>query len=149
MKLAPNAVDLRGYRLPTEAEWEYACRSGASTSWFFSDTAEYLDRFAVSAANSSGQVAAVGLFKPNDFGLFDMLGNAAEWCHDRYYLDPRVTARSASGASPLTIVDNEQRVVRGGCFEDISTRLRSAARGMYGPGAQTSTIGFRVARSYP
>lgn len=149
MRIAPNTVDLRGYRLPSEAEWEYACRAGAVTSWFFSESPEYLNQFAVFVANSSGDVLGVGLVKPNDFGLFDMLGNAAEWCHDRYHLDPRASSRAANRPELLSVADNEPRAVRGGSFQDVAASLRCAARGSDGPASQSPAIGFRVARSYP
>ena len=81
MKIVPNVL---GYRLPTEAEWEYACRAGAGTSRYYGGSEELLGRYAWYSQNSRNRIWPCGRLKPNDFGLFDMLGNVYEWCQDIY-----------------------------------------------------------------
>ena len=86
MKLKPNYLSLTGYRLPTEAEWEYACRAGAVTSWYYGETAELLTHYGWYRTNSPDQTQPVGAKKPNDRGLFDMHGNVFNWCQERVKL---------------------------------------------------------------
>jgi formylglycine-generating enzyme required for sulfatase activity len=84
MQLAPNYLARTGYRLPTEAEWEYACRAGAVTSRYYGESDELLAKYAWYNKNSSQRTSPVGSLKPNDFGLFDMHGLLSVWCQDRY-----------------------------------------------------------------
>ena len=145
MTIAPDIFVRTGYRLPTEAEWEYACRAGATTAYHFGRDESQLVEYAVFNQVTDRGTMSVGTRKPNDYGLFDMHGNAAEWCHDRYQLVPSNRMIDAFSLIP----GREPRVVRGGSFQDDANRTRSAARGQSLPGARDSTIGFRVARSYP
>ena len=116
------------YRLPTEAEWEYACRAGTSTAYSFGDDPSLLDAFAWFNDNSNGSYHQVGQKKPNEWGLYDMHGNVAEWTLDQYY--PTVYRTRKSGVSnPLEEpTKTYPRVVRGGSWLDNASRLRSAAR---------------------
>ncbi|MGO8750691.1 MAG: protein kinase domain-containing protein [Thermoguttaceae bacterium] len=151
MKPAPGWLELRGYRLPTEAEWEYACRAGAASTFYFGEDVSYLPHYAVFGAAAEGRPRACGTRKPNDFGLFDMLGNAAEWCQDRYgrYPGTEGEAATADQDPAAAIADRDARVVRGGAFRDTADGLRSASRDKSPPSQRRDTIGFRVARGYP
>src|SRR5262249_1985181 len=84
MKLAPDCLKRRGYRLPTEAEWEDACRAGSKTSRYYGDSTPLLVKYGWYMANAEDHSWPVGMLKPNDWGLFDMHGNNWDWCLDRY-----------------------------------------------------------------
>ena len=84
MKPADDFLQCQGYRLPTEAEWEYACRAHAVTSRCYGQVDGLLPEYAWYRANSGEQSQPGGMLKPNDFGIFDMHGNVSEWCHDRH-----------------------------------------------------------------
>jgi len=149
MRVAPGFRDRAGYRLPTETEWEFACRAGTTTMRSFGTPDTYLDQYVVYRNNSSGHPGAVGMLKPNDLGLFDMLGNVAEWCQDTYDMsaDNRVDGRETAPTD--IIAGGSLRVVRGGSFADPARDIRCAARAGAAPDRRQATIGFRVARSYP
>lgn len=121
------------YRLPTEAEWEYACRAGTTTAFNFGADTSAIDDYAWHAGNSDGKPQKVGLKKPNAFGLHDMHGNVMEWTINGYSAEGYVFARDAK--QPLDVISAvtwpdspENRVVRGGSFQDEAGLLRSAAK---------------------
>ena len=124
------------YRLPTEAEWEYACRAG-TTDERYGD----LDAIAWFAANSGNTTHPVGQKQPNAFGLYDMLGNVLHWCQD-WWSD----TYSASGASknPQGPTNGKCRVFRGGSWLGDALFVRSAYRSCYPPSARSGNLGFRV-----
>jgi formylglycine-generating enzyme required for sulfatase activity len=118
----------RYYRLPTEAEWEYACRAGTSTAYSFGDDVAQLPDHAWLADNSDGKYQPVGKKKPNPWGLYDMHGNVAEWVLDQYAADS-YGKPEASAKDPLVVPLTEYpRVVRGGGWDDPANMLRSAVR---------------------
>jgi len=127
----------RVYRLPTEAEWEYACRAGTTTRWSCGDEEDGLDTVAWYRANSDFQVHAVGEKEPNAWGLFDMHGNVSEWCRDSHG-----EYSSSREIDPLGPTEGSERVHRGGGSEDAAERCRSAYRVSHGG---TPYTGFRVA----
>ena len=115
------------YRLPTEAEWEYACRAGSSNEFSFGDDEKILEEYAWFKSNSNKKTQEVGLKKPNAWGLHDMHGNVAEWTYDQYTTD--FYTNSADTKNPVAIPDKlYPLVVRGGSYDDDAKYLRSAAR---------------------
>jgi formylglycine-generating enzyme required for sulfatase activity len=143
-----SAMEGRTYRLPTEAQWEYACRAGTTTAYFFGDDDKQIDRYAWTMENtpeftpplffvtpfsvdpvdvSPQRPQPVGKKLPNGWGLYDLYGNVGEWCQDLY--EP----------------NRPQRVLRGGSYEDDGRfDCRSDSRGRYSPDGRSSENGFRV-----
>jgi formylglycine-generating enzyme required for sulfatase activity len=115
------------YRLPTEAEWEYACRAGSTTEFSFGDEETKLGEYAWYKLNSNKKTQPVGLKKPNAWGLYDMHGNVAEWTYDQY--NANFYATSVNSTNPVAFPNQlYPLVIRGGSYEDDAKYLRSAAR---------------------
>jgi formylglycine-generating enzyme required for sulfatase activity len=134
-----------GYRLPTEAEWEYACRAGTKTAYSFGDGPSMLAKHAWFDGNSGGSTHPVATKRSNAWGLFDMHGNVWEWCWDRYGEDPRGAVTDPQG--PRSGAD---RVLRGGSWYGFSQRCRAASRNYNVPFDRVNRhgrFGFRVART--
>ncbi|HEV3444521.1 MAG TPA: SUMF1/EgtB/PvdO family nonheme iron enzyme [Gemmataceae bacterium] len=149
MTLPADCLVRTGYRLPTEAEWEYACRAGTGTSRFYGVAGTMLGQYAWYAGNSEDRAQPVARLKPNDFGLFDMYGNAWEWCQDAFLTDSSGLDMPGRVEQQSTITDAQSRVLRGGCFASPATVARSAYRFGLQPKASFSFAGLRVARTMP
>jgi formylglycine-generating enzyme required for sulfatase activity len=151
MTVPGNWRERTGYRLPTEAEWEYACRGGVSASRNCGEGETLLPRYAWFLKNSDNQAQPVGQLKPNSFGIFDALGNVAERCHDEMvpYRADAVTGPSTSARPDLVVPATAERALRGGNFGDVDQNIRSARRYANSVQDQWALIGFRVARTLP
>ena len=145
--MKPNYLDLTGYRLPTEAEVEYANRATTTTCRHYGETEELLGEYAWYEKNSDEITRPVGTRKPNDFGLFDMQGNAFTWCQD-LLPDPaaKYNEDDVSIAEP-TIGTSNKRILRGGAFYFMAISLRAARQHHDVPTMQGLYYGFRVAKT--
>jgi formylglycine-generating enzyme required for sulfatase activity len=148
MKARKNFVELTGYRLPTEAEWEYACRAGASSSRYYGVTEELLPQYAWYQANGEDYTHPVASLKPNDFGLFDMQGNVMEWCYDAYGRYPTSNEVVRDAPSVEAVEETARRLLRGGSFYLQTSGVRSANRFFNRPVTRVNYYGFRPARTY-
>jgi formylglycine-generating enzyme required for sulfatase activity len=151
MELPSSCLARTGYRLPTEQEWEYACRAGTVTSRYFGGASELLDSYGWHSRNSDLHPWPVGQLKPNDFGLFDMLGNVGEWCHDRRSDSEQQLSRTFAGSGKKAssrALENPLCAWRGGGFMSLPSRLRSAAVADNLWATRGPPIGFRIARTH-
>ena len=133
------------YRLPTEAEWEYACRAGTTTRFDFGDDPASMDQHAWWRSSSQGRTQPVGRLQPNAWALFDMHGNVWEWCADWWAADYYAKSPAADPAGPDS---GAERVLRGGAWKyDNPLNFRCAFRNHDLPAKGYHDNGFRVARS--
>jgi len=147
LKAADGYLQSAGYRLPTEAEWEFACRAGTVMSRYYGSSESLLPNYAWYNANEGSKTRPVANLKPNDFGLFDMLGNAFQMCDDLYRDDPTNAEDDRGSTKP--VVDSENRSQRGTSYSSLARIVRSAYRNGFPPFSRTNMIGFRVARTLP
>jgi formylglycine-generating enzyme required for sulfatase activity len=150
MTIRADALSRTGYRLPTEAEWEYACRLGTVTSRYYGVSLNMLGRYAWFLATSPDRAQPCGSLLPNDLGLFDMLGNIYEWCQeqDLPYEPGKGVLRDEINIQ-LFIINKHTRLIRGGTFLDPPAYVRSAFRNGLAPSSRYFNGGFRPARTYP
>ncbi|WP_442948684.1 formylglycine-generating enzyme family protein [Nostoc sp.] len=136
------------YRLPSEAEWEYACRAGTTTPFYFGETittdlANYHGNYTYNSGpkgESRGQTTDVGKFPPNPFGLFDMHGSIWKWCQDAWHENYKGAPTDGS----TWVSDNDYRLLRGGSWNYIPGHCRSAFRGYNARDARNNRVAFRV-----
>jgi len=154
MKMAANYLKRTGYRLPTEAEWEYSCRAGGETAYSFGEPDELLGKYAWFLANSRERTRPVGKLRPNDLGLFDMHGNVWELCQDALKEygkggDEKATEDNEDKTDISNIPGRVFRVYRGGSFILLASQVSSAFRLGNVPTDRHFSIGFRPARTLP
>jgi formylglycine-generating enzyme required for sulfatase activity len=143
MTIPADVLKRTGYRLPAEAEWEYACRAGTVTSRYHGFSLRLLDAYARYTANSDDHVWPGGSLLPNDLGLFDMFGNAIEWCQER-----NAAYQPGVDSAHDDILDIRNiRVLRGGAWGSRAAVVRSAHRDAVAPSNRGATTGFRLART--
>jgi len=133
--------DASGFRLATDAEWEFAARAGTTTQWSFGDTYADVDYYAWTYRNAGNRTHQVGQLRPNPWGLYDMQGNVWEWVWDWWGGLP-----SAAQTDPTGPVSGGYRVIRGGGWGNTPGFARSALRGSVAPGFRCTDFGFRVVR---
>ena len=132
------------YRLPTEAEWEYAARAGTQTAYHFGDAVDQLRQYAwYGDSSGNGQTHPVGRKEPNQFGLYDMHGNVWEWVADWY----KGNYPSGAVTDPRGPSFGTRRVNRGGGWHNLARHCRAADRGHQSSGYRADAIGFRLART--
>lgn len=128
--------------LPTEAEWEYACRAGTDTDWHFGNNVMLFKQYGWCSRNSKGSTQPTGFKKPNNWGLYDMHGNVWEWCQDVYNED---YYRESSPTNPYFNGEGSERVMRGGSYFSSSERTCSSFfRERLRPDSTARSVGFRI-----
>jgi formylglycine-generating enzyme required for sulfatase activity len=132
------------YRLPTEAEWEYAARAGWTTAYSFGDDSSQLGKYAWFGDNAGNTTHPVGTLQPNAWGLYDMHGNVWEWVQDGY--DKYVAGPVTDPQGPAA---GSYRVIRGGSWLYVARNCRSAYRYHNAPGFRNDSLGFRLLRTDP
>lgn len=148
MTLPPDYLERTGYRLPTEAEWEYACRAASSTARHFGQTEQLLGEYAWYTKNSQDEwTLPVGSLKPNDAGLFDTLGNVCEWCDNWAVFYQKDVEFTGDLGAPGELNDDVSRVLRGGSFHGLVRSARSANRDYGRPTGRNGSCGIRPVRT--
>jgi len=147
MTLKANYLHLRGYRLPTEAEWEYACRAMSSSGRYYGQSDELLGTYGWSQQNSEGHSWPVGRKKPNDFGLFDMHGNVWTWCQSRELKKGEKPNENDDEDANLEVKLTDKLVLRGSSYANRASHLTCTFPYPNYPTAEASNFGFRLART--
>jgi formylglycine-generating enzyme required for sulfatase activity/tetratricopeptide (TPR) repeat protein len=144
MRIPADVLKRNGYRLPSEAEWEYACRAGSITSRYHGVSIGLLGAYARYAGSSQEHAWRCGSLLPNDLGLFDMLGNVYEWCLERHasYQPGRTESPSDD------FIDDLPRLLRGAGFFNLTASVRSAHRLRHAPASRSTYYGLRLSRTY-
>jgi len=150
MSIPADVLQRTGYRLPTEAEWEFACRAGAVTSRYYGHSIDLLDAYARYQANSKEHAWTCGSLFSNDLGLFDMLGNVLKWCQDSWNASKPIKKGIYNDIIIISesIVEKTPRLLRGGSFSGRPAFVRSAFRVRGAPASRYASIGFRPSRTY-
>ncbi|HEX4130072.1 MAG TPA: formylglycine-generating enzyme family protein, partial [Pirellulales bacterium] len=130
------------FRLPTEAEWEYACRAGTTTAYYFGDDLRALPQYAWFKENSEKTTHPVGQLRPNAWDLYDMSGNVWEWCSDWHAKD---YYQQSPPVDPQGAPTGSRRVLRGGAFSNERDHLGSGRRNLYAPDGRSNAYGLRIA----
>jgi formylglycine-generating enzyme required for sulfatase activity len=150
MKVFPDLLKRKGYRLPTEAEWEFAARAESTTIRSYGDSLELLPRYAWFIQNSHERAWPVGQKRPNDLGLFDVHGNVWSWIQDSAFYQP-----NHPGSNPLLdtldikyIDDRPSRVLRGTSFDAPAAYARTGYRDDVRSSGRYDSVGLRIARTY-
>ena len=147
IKKLNEAAPPGGFRLPTEVEWEHACRAGSRTIYHFGDDERSLVNHAWFSSNSKGQTHPVGQKKPNAWGLYDMHGNVSEWCQDWYDKEYyRHFCGDEIVDSPTGPESGYENVLRGGSWESEAMNCYSGVRAFALPDIRRPSMGFRIAR---
>jgi serine/threonine protein kinase/formylglycine-generating enzyme required for sulfatase activity len=147
MVLPADYLSRTGYRLPTEAEWEYACRASTVTARYYGRGAELLERYAWYTKTGQHRSWPCGRLKPNDLGLFDMQGNVWQWCLDALGGDDRPPANN-DVEQHIRVSNYNQMMWRGGGIYDPPSNVRSSFRGIAPPNLRDKSLGFRLVRTY-
>jgi formylglycine-generating enzyme required for sulfatase activity len=138
-----------GYRLPTEAEWEYAAKAGSATSRYYGSSESLLSRYAHYLDNSGDRTHPVGQKRPNDFGLFDLHGNVWTWCDNPALVYPSGRSTDKEYIKDIKSSFFDQGLaLRGGSFNYLAPYVRASDRSSIRPGDRANTVGLRLCRTY-
>ncbi len=146
MTLPRDYLERTGYRLPTKAEWAEACGAGARTKRFYGESDALMPWYAWTSETSISRMRPVGLLLPNDLGLFDMMGNANEWCQDGL-TGSRDLGVDVDPLAPRPVLENQRRILKGGSITSRASSMYTAAHDAALPTILFNTVGFRVART--